>query len=82
MTKGKGRPKSLEKGVRLHIIIPETLSARLDELQAETCAASTAELIRKALTLYVAALDEHKNGGRIYFRREGETMERQLLLFI
>ena len=82
MPRTRGRPKSAENGTRLHITIPETLTERLRELQVETHAASMTEVIKNALALYTAALDEHKNGGHTYFRREGQTVERQLALFI
>ena len=29
-----------------------------------------------------AAIEEHKNGGRVYFQRKDEGTERQLALFI
>jgi hypothetical protein len=78
----RGRPKSLEPGNRLHIYIPESLTNRLLEIQRDTHASSLTEVVKNALTLYAAAVDEHKNGGRVYFKRKDEGGERQLALFI
>jgi hypothetical protein len=58
------------------------LTARLQELQRDTHASSLTEVVKSALTLYAAAVEEHKNGGRVYFKRKDESGERQLALFI
>lgn len=79
--KSRGRPKSMDGGNRLHIYIPETLTKRLAEIQQETHASSLTEVVKSALQLYAAAVEEHKKGGRIYFRRDGDG-ERELALFI
>ena len=78
----RGRPKSLENGNRMHIYIPESLTQRLMEIQRETHANSLTEVVKAALQLYAAAVEEHKSGGNIYFKRKGEDGERQLALFI
>ncbi len=80
--KARGRPKSVEGGNRLHIYIPDTLTKRLVEIQRETHANSLTEVVKSALQLYAAAIEEHKNGGRVYFKRKDEGTERQLALFI
>ena len=80
--KPRGRPKSLESGNRLHLYIPESLTNRLMEIQRDTHASSITEVVKAALQLYAAAVDEHKNGGRVYFKRKNEGVERQLALFI
>lgn len=80
--KPRGRPKSLETGSRIHLYIPDSLTARLQELQRDTHASSLTEVVKSALTLYAAAVEEHKNGGRVYFKRKDENGERQLALFI
>ncbi len=80
--KSRGRPKSADKGVRLHISIPESLTERLVSIQRDTHATSITEVVKDALTLYAAAIEEHKNGGNVYFKRKGESGERQLALFI
>jgi hypothetical protein len=80
--RARGRPKAAEGGNRLHIYIPETLTQRLMELQRDTHASSLTEVVKSALQLYAAAVEEHKNGGNVYFKRKGENGERQLALFI
>lgn len=80
--KVRGRPKTGESGNRLHIYIPESLTGRLREIQRDTHAGSITEVVKNALLLYAAAVEEHKNGGRIYFKRQDEGLERQLAIFI
>src|SRR5947208_2744017 len=79
--RGRGRPKRLEAGSRLHISVPESLTVRLTEIRELTHANSISEVVKNALTLYAAAVEEHKNGGRLYFKR-GNDGERELALFI
>ena len=78
----KDRPKSIEGGNRLHIYIPETLTARLQEIQRDAHATSITEVVKSALTLYAAAVEEHKRGGHVYLKRKDDGVERQLALFI
>jgi hypothetical protein len=80
--KQRGRPKSLEAGNRVHIYIPESLTKRLLEIQRDTHASSITEVVKSALMLYAAAVQEHKDGGHVYFKRKDEQIERQLALFI
>jgi len=80
--KPRGRPKSLESGNRLHIYVPESLTQRLLEIQRDTHASSITEVVKAALQLYAASVEEHKNGGHLYFKRKGDGVERQLALFI
>jgi hypothetical protein len=78
----RGRPKSPEVGNRFHISIPESLTNRLLEIQRDTHATSITEVVKAALQLYAAAVEEHKAGGHVYFKRKDEGVERQLALFI
>jgi|ERR1700741_1688471 len=80
--KARGRPKRAEAGSRLHISIPESLTKRLLEIQRDIHATSLTEVIKNALALYAAAVEEHKNGGHVYFKRKNDGVERQLTLFI
>jgi hypothetical protein len=80
--RARGRPKSVEPGNRFHISIPESLTNRLMEIQRDTHASSITEVVKAALQLYAAAVEEHKRGGNIYFKRKDEGIERQLALFI
>jgi hypothetical protein len=81
--RARGRPKSTGGGSRVHISLPETLIVRLQEIQQQTHASSLTEVVKAALQLYAAAVEEHKRGGGVYFKRkDGEGGERQLALFI
>jgi hypothetical protein len=80
--RARGRSKSPEAGSRLHIYIPESLTVRLSQIQRDTHASSLTEVVKAALQLYAAAVEEHKRGGHVYFRREDDGVERQLALFI
>lgn len=80
--RARGRPKGAEAGNRFHISIPESLTNRLLEIQRDTHATSLTEVVKAALQLYAAAVEEHKNGGHVYFKRKDEGVERQLALFI
>ena len=71
-----------EKSLTFHVMIPESLNRRLEEAQKYAKKSSTTELLKDALKLYVAALEEHKNGGQVYFKRESDGVERHLPLFI
>jgi hypothetical protein len=78
----RGRPKGPESSNRVHIYIPESLTKRLLEIQKDTHATSITEVVKNALMLYAAAVQEHKDGGHVYFKRRGDQTERQLALFI
>jgi hypothetical protein len=79
----RGRPaKTTEGGSRIHISIPDALANRLLEIQRDTHASSLTEVVKAALQLYAAAVEEHKAGGHVYLKRQGENVERQLALFI
>jgi predicted AAA+ superfamily ATPase len=80
--KSRGRSKSVENGSRLHLYMPDSLVKRLQEIQRDTHAASLTEVVKSALQLYAAAVEEHKNGGHVYLKRKDDGVERQLALFI
>jgi len=52
------------------------------EIQRDTHASSITEVVKNSLQLYAAAVEEHKSGGCLYFKRKDEKGERQLALFI
>lgn len=60
--------------------MPEPSYERLNALRQRTEAASNAEVIRRALQLYEAILEEHDKGVEIAFRNEkdGEVIYRPL----
>lgn len=78
----RGRPRAAEMSSRINISVPESLAAKLLELQEYTHAPSMTEVVRNALVLYAAAVAEHKRGGSIYFKRDADGKERELALFI
>jgi hypothetical protein len=80
--RARGRSKSPESGNRVHIYIPDSLTKRLEEIRLATHATSLTEVVKNALQLYAAAVEEHKRGGHVYFKREGENVEHRLALFI
>jgi hypothetical protein len=63
--RSRGRPKNLQAASKLHISIPENLTKRLVVLQKDTHASSLTEVIKAALLLYAAAVEEHKAGGHV-----------------
>jgi hypothetical protein len=77
----RGRPKG-SGGNRLHISLPDSLVVRLKQIQDETHASSLTEVVKAALTVYAACVEEHRRGGNVYFKRDGEGGERQLALFL
>jgi hypothetical protein len=81
MAKSKGRSKSPEPGNIVHLYLPESLIKKLSEIQEYTNANSLTEVVKSSLRLYAAAVEGHKQGGRVYFKRK-DDVERQLALFI
>jgi hypothetical protein len=76
----RGRPKSAAG--RVHISIPESLITRLQEIQRDTHASSLTEVVKAALQLYAAAVEEHRHGGGVFLKRRDGKGERELALFI
>jgi hypothetical protein len=81
-SRSRGRPKSFAATNRLHLNLPESLTERLVEIQRDTHASSITEVVKNALQLYVAAIQEHKSGGYLCFKRKDQEGERQLALFL
>ena len=75
-----GRPRSVQRA-KLHISIPESLTQRITEIQRYIHANSISEVVKSALALYAAAIEEHQAGGHLYFKRTDQE-ERRLALFI
>ncbi len=70
----RGRSKAAGEMSRIHISIPDELANRLKEIQESTYAGSITEVIKDALILYAALLDEHKNG-RVVFTQSSDGMD-------
>lgn len=65
---------------RVQLEMPDPSYERLNALRQRTEASSNAEVIRRALQLYEAVVDEHDKGVEIAFRKEedGEIIYRPL----
>jgi hypothetical protein len=77
----KGRSKSGEVS-RLHINLPDELSERLKKIQDETYAGSITEVIKNALVLYTALLDEHKRGRHVFTQSDSGENPHRIAVFL
>lgn len=65
---------------RVQIDLQEQSMAQLNELRRRTEAASYSEVVRRAIRLYEAVLDEADAGNKLFVRRpEGEFVEIKFL---
>lgn len=72
----RGRPKAGDTS-RVHITLPDELAERLKSIQEETYAGSLTEVIKNALVLYAALLEEHKKGRHVFTQsNSGEDTQR------
>ena len=69
-----------EKKQRVQIDLPERSMARLSELKTETEATSYGEVIKNALRLYEALIEEAK-AGRKFFVRDGNGQTKEYVVF-
>jgi hypothetical protein len=61
---------------RVQLEMPPQAMVRLQRLKEQTEAASYAEIIRNALRVFEALLDEHEKGSAFQVKRkDGETVE-------
>lgn len=70
------RPAKVDKSELKRVqmdLAPKSLS-RLKRLQEVTEAASYAEVIRNALRLYEALVEEHESGAELMIKRDGTVM--------
>ena len=67
---------------RVHVSLPEDLSERLVEVQKETFASSIAEVIKNALVVYVALLEEHKQGRQVFTQSKDKGDPQRLAIFL
>src|SRR5947209_1281550 len=67
---------------RVHVSLPEDLSERLFEVQRETFASSAAEVIKNALVVYVALLEEHKQGRQVFTQSKDKSDPQRLAIFL
>lgn len=76
-----GRPKKSESTVRIQATVPTSLHHRMIELQEAAFHGSVSDMLCAALTFYVENHEEHKKGGKLLFKREGEP-PREILTFL
>lgn len=84
--RSRGRPKKSAEAattqVQYHVTLPQSLAQRLDAIKKSTNAGSLSDVFRTALLVYGYVLEEHQAGGRLYFRRANDELERQIQLFL
>ena len=64
--------------VRAQLILSDELDREINKAAEET-GNSRSELVRKALTLYLAALDKKKQGLKLGFAKPEQTLETQVI---
>jgi len=68
------RPKKDNRDLnRVQMDMPKTSYERLKRLQETTEAASYVEVMKNALRLYEALIEEHQQGNKFLIDREGNT---------
>lgn len=77
----RGRPKLDSSTVRLNLLLPEAMYDRIEQLQHETDAASIAELIRRAITVYASLHEAHRDDMEVIVRSRDGSSEHQIILF-
>lgn len=69
-----------DRKVRVQMNLPPASMARLDALVERTESSSYSEVMRNALKLYEAAIEEMDDGGNIFVLRNGEYVPALTLL--
>ncbi|MBN8762156.1 CopG family transcriptional regulator [Thiobacillus sp. 0-1251] len=64
--------------VRAQLILSDELDREINKAAEET-GNSRSELVRKALTLYLAALDKKKQGLKLGFAKPEQTLETEVI---
>jgi len=64
--------------VRAQLIFSDELDREINKAAEET-GNSRSELVRKALTLYLAALDKKKQGLKLGFAKPEQTLETEVI---
>jgi len=69
------------KTTRVQVEMPESSMERLKRLQVKTEAASYAQVLKNALQLYEAIVEEQEKGSEIYLKRpDGREVECKILM--
>lgn len=67
-----------QKVVRKVLVIPEDLSVQLEAI-AEQSGESSADIVRKAIALYIVAHEKKRGGLRVGFARQGQPLETEVI---
>ena len=70
--------KTLAKQVRKQLIIPAEMDQRLTSI-AEDSGTTASEIVRKAITLYIAATEKKRQGLKLGFARPEQTLETEVI---
>lgn len=66
------------KQVRKQLIIPAEMDRRLGAI-ADESGTTASEIVRKAITLYIAASEKKQQGLRLGFARPEQTLETEVI---
>lgn len=66
------------KQVRKQLIIPAEMDQRLTSI-AEDSGTTASEIVRKAITLYIAATEKKRQGLKLGFARPEQTLETEVI---
>jgi hypothetical protein len=80
MTIRKKETKTASKKARVQFDFSKESLDKLDEIRSTIHAATRAEVIRRALTLFTEVLDAEQRGARIFFQEKDGTQARLILL--
>jgi predicted transcriptional regulator len=69
---------SLARQVRKQLIIPTEMDQRLTSI-AEDSGTTASEIVRKAITLYIAAYEKKRQGLKLGFARPDQTLETEVI---
>lgn len=64
--------------VRAQLVLSEDLDREINKA-AEDAGSSRSEVVRKALTLYLTALEKKKQGLRLGFAKQGQVLETEVI---
>jgi hypothetical protein len=64
--------------VRKQLIIPSEMDEQLTSI-AQSSGTTASEIVRKALTLYITAVDKKRQGLKLGFARPEQTLETEVI---
>lgn len=69
---------STPRHVRKQLIIPAEVDQRLTAIALDTCT-TVSEVVRKAITLYIIAIDKQQQGLKLGFARPDQMLETEII---